>query len=560
MQSVARAGGIFYDACAMIAPPRTGMTAPNVVLIVADDLGFSDPGCYGGELRTPALDRLAAEGVRLSQFYTGARCSPSRASLLTGLHPQQVGLGILTNDDRPRGYPGTLAEDCATMAEILAGAGFTTGVVGKWHLAADVRRANHAWPLRRGFDHFFGTLSGCGSYYDPPTLTRGEANAEADARDPAFFYTDAITEEAVEFVAAQAGARPRRPFFLYVAFTAPHWPLHAPDEAEISAHDGVFDQGWDELRIARLERMQAAGVLGPETELSEADPARPAWSDTMHRSWQLRRMQVYAAQVQRMDRGLGRIVSALEAASTLDDTLVVFVSDNGASPEELPLVELERFRSRTDILRHRTRGGSPIRIGNEPGVPPGAEDTFQSYGRAWANLSNTPFRRYKRWVHEGGICAPCIVRWRSGGIAEGRVIDAPFQLIDVLPTVLEATDARYPAERNGRPIPRAEGRSMLSALRGAEVPESSLYWEHTGNAAVRHGRWKLVREHTHVWELYDLAADRSELRDLAAEQPALVAELTADWEAWARRVGLIPWEVTLDIYRRRGLHAVEAAG
>jgi arylsulfatase len=241
------------------------MTAPNVVFIVADDLGFSDPGCYGGELRTPALDRLATEGVRLSQFYTGARCSPSRASLLTGLHPHQVGLGILTNDDRPRGYPGSLAEDCATMAEILAEAGFATGVVGKWHLAADVRRANGAWPLRRGFDHFFGTLSGCGSYYDPPTLTRGDINAEADARDPAFFYTDAITHEAVEFVASRAGALPRRPFFLYVAYTAPHWPLHAPDEDAIAAYGDVFEGGRDGLRAARLERMKAAGVLGAET-------------------------------------------------------------------------------------------------------------------------------------------------------------------------------------------------------------------------------------------------------------------------------------------------------
>jgi arylsulfatase len=536
------------------------MTAPNVVFIVADDLGFSDPGCYGGELRTPALDRLAKEGVRLSQFYTGARCSPSRASLLTGLHPQQVGLGILTNDDRPRGYPGTLAEDCATLGEILGGAGFATGVVGKWHLATDVRRANRAWPLRRGFDYFFGTLSGCGSYYDPPTLTRGDANAEAEARDPAFFYTDAITDEAVGFVAARATARPRRPFFLYVAYTAPHWPLHAPDDEEIAAYDGVFDHGWDELRPARLERMRAAGVLGPDTELSEADPARSPWSTAPHRAWQLRRMQVYAAQVERMDRGIGRIVAALAAAAVLDDTLVVFVSDNGASPEELPLVPMERFRLRSDILRAQTRGGFPVTIGNEPSVPPGAEDTFQSYGRAWANLSNTPFRRYKRWVHEGGICAPCIVRWRSGGIAEGRVIDAPFQLTDVLPTVLDATGAPYPAERDGRPIPRAEGRSMLPALRGDEVPESSLFWEHTGNAAVRRGRWKLVREHARPWELYDLTADRSELRDLAAEEPGLAAELAADWDAWARRVGLIPWEVTVEIYRQRGLDEVEAAG
>jgi arylsulfatase A-like enzyme len=538
-------------------PPRAATSIPNVVLVVADDLGFSDAGCYGGEIRTPTLDRLASEGVRLSQFYTSARCSPSRASLLTGLHPQQVGLGILTNDDRPRGYPGSLAEGCLTLAEILRGRKFATGLVGKWHLAASMRRPTGAWPVRRGFERFFGTLSGCGSYYDPPTLTRGESSAESDARDPAFFYTDAITDEAVGFV--DAHTRTRQPFFLYVAYTAPHWPLHAPDEAEIAAYDGVFDDGWDALREDRLERAKEAGVLAPDVQLSDPDPARPDWADVPNRAWQLRRMQVYAAQVERMDRGIGRIVAALEAASALDDTIVVFLSDNGASPEELPLVPVERFRLRTDILRERTRDGAPVAIGNDPDLPAGPESTFQSYGRAWANLSNTPFRLYKRWAHEGGVSAPCIIRWRSGDLAEGRVVDAPFQLTDVLPTLLEATATRYPGERDGVPVPPLEGRSMLAALRGAEMPESSLYWEHTGNAAVRRGRWKLVREYGHPWELYDLAADRPERQDLAADQPALARELAADWDAWARRVGLIPWPVTLDIYRERNL-LDEAAG
>jgi arylsulfatase len=538
-------------------PPEVSTPTPNVVLVVADDLGFSDPGCYGGEMRTPTLDRLAREGVRLSQFYTSARCSPSRASLLTGLHPQQVGLGILTNDDRPRGYPGSLAEGCLTLAEILRRQEFATGLVGKWHLAASMRRPTGAWPLRRGFDQFFGTLSGCGSYYDPPTLTRGESSAESDARDPAFFYTDAITDEAVGFI--DAHTRTRQPFFLYVAYTAPHWPLHAPAEAEIAAYDGVFDDGWDALRERRLERSKAAGVLAPDLQLSDPDPARLGWADAPHRAWQLRRMQVYAAQVERMDRGIGRIVAALEAASALDDTIVVFLSDNGASPEELPLVPLERFRLRTDILRERTRDGAPVAIGNDPDLPAGPEATFQSYGRAWANLSNTPFRLYKRWAHEGGVSAPFIIRWRSGHLVEGRVVDAPFQLTDVLPTLLEATATRYPGERDGVPVPPLEGRSMLAALRGAEMPESSLYWEHTGNAAVRRGRWKLVREYGRPWELYDLAADRPERQDRAADQPALARELAAEWDAWARRVGLIPWPVTLDIYRERNL-LDEAAG
>lgn len=535
------------------------MGRPNVVLMLADDMGFSDLGCYGGEIETPNLDHLAAGGVRFSQFYNTARCSPSRASLLTGLHPHQTGIGVLTNDDRPRGYPGTINDRCVTIAEMLKAAGYATCLSGKWHLASDMRNPNDGWPTRRGFDRFFGTLTGCGSYFQPGTLTRGESNAEDEALDSQFFYTDAIADEASAFVRDHHRQQSDEPFFLYVAFTAPHWPLHAPAE-DIAKYRGRFDAGWDVLRERRMARLRALGLVDDSAVLSDRDPSGPAWQDAPHKEWQARRMEVYAAQIDRLDQGVGRIVDALRATGRLDDTLLIFLSDNGASDETLPLVKLERFKERSDILRLHARDGREVRIGNEPTVDPGPEDTYASYGRSWANLSNTPFRYYKRWVHEGGIAAPFIVRWPQGRLLAGSVSRAPCQLTDVVPTILEATGATYPAEFKGRQMPPPEGRDMLPALRGGAMPEGALYWEHTGNAAIRRGRWKLVREYPKPWELYDLSCDWTELRDLAPAHPDVVAELSRDWDAWAARVGVIPWDVTLDLYAARGQPEREAQG
>jgi arylsulfatase len=528
----------------------------DVVVVLADDMGYSDVSCYGGEIRTPCIDRLARAGVRLSAFYNTARCSPSRASLLTGLHPHQTGIGILTNDDSPRGYPGSLNDRCVTAAEVLREHGHATCLAGKWHLAAAVTEPGPAWPTRRGFERFFGTLSGCGSYYAPGTLTRGEADASAEAADPGFFYTDAISDEAVAFVEEQPSDRP---VFLYVAFTAPHWPLHAP-EPDVAALDGIYDEGWDVLRERRLQRLVAEGVLPPGTALSDRDPTQPAWGDAPDKAWQVRRMQVYAAQVQRMDTGIGRIVDALERTGRLDDAVVVVLSDNGASPEDLPKGELESFRRRTNILPPRTRDGRAMRVGNTPDIEPGPEDTYASYGQAWANLSNTPFRFYKRWVHEGGIAAPFVVHWPAGGLAAGSVVDLPVQLVDVLPTLLECVGAEYPRVHHGREVLPAEGRSFLPALRGEAQEPVPLYWEHTGNAAIRVGRWKLVREHPGPWEVYDMARNRTELHDLAAQRPDVVADLAARWERWAQRVGATRWEATLALYAERGLGDEEAAG
>lgn len=536
------------------------MPRPNVVLVLADDLGFSDIGCFGGEIRTPNLDRLANGGVRLSNFYNTARCSPSRASLLTGLHPHQTGIGILTSDDSPRSYPGTLNDRCVTLAEVLGGAGYATCLSGKWHLVGDTHQPNDAWPTRRGFARFFGTLVGCGSYFQPGTLVRGETNIENEPIGQDFYYTDAISDEAVAFIHEQRTAEPDRPFFLFVAYTAPHWPLHARNE-DIVRYQGAYDVGWDALRDRRMQRLRAAAVLDESAALSERDPTQPPWAEADDKAWQARRMEVYAAQVDRMDQGVGRVARALDERDCLDNTLILFLSDNGASAEHLPLWDdPERFASRADILRSHTRAGQPVRIGNDPEVLPGSEDTYASYGRAWANLSNTPFRFYKRWVHEGGIASPLIASWPSGGLVAGRVVATPFQLTDVLPTILEATAVDYPAHYAGRALLPPEGRSMLPALGGQAMSDGTLYWEHVGNAAIRRDRWKLVREYPHPWELYDLSQDRSETRNLADQRPQVVHELAAAWQEWAARVGVIPFDTTIEVYRERGLGAEHAAG
>ncbi|MGH3655492.1 MAG: arylsulfatase, partial [Micromonosporaceae bacterium] len=483
---------------------------PDVVLILADDMGFSDLGCYGGEIDTPALDRLGRRGVRFTQFYNSPRCSPSRASLMTGLHPHQVGVGILNFDDTPDGYPGNLSERCVTVAEAMKGAGYATYLSGKWHLASDMERPNAAWPTRRGFDRFFGTLEGAGSFYQPRTLTRGEENIEPEAERDDFFYTDAISDNAVSFISEHASERGDQPFFLYLAYTAPHWPLHAHDE-DIAKYHGRFDKGWEQLRAERLDRLVTEGIVEPGSALSEPDPRVKGWSSVTDPEWEARRMEVYAAQVDRMDQGIGRVVAELERHGRLDNTIVIFLSDNGGCAEEMPPEKVAEFVTAFVPMKLTTRGGEDVVPGDHPGLMPGPESTYQAYGRAWANLSNTPFREYKHWVHEGGISTPFIVHWPAGlgeaGLPRdgggGRLHREPACLLDVLPTLLDAAGVDHPTERDGSPVPPLEGESLLPVLGGDAPAERTLYWEHEGNAGVRQGRWKLVRKHAQPWELYD---------------------------------------------------------
>lgn len=527
--------------------------SPNILIILNDDMGFSDIGCYGGEIETPNLDRLASGGLRYSQFYNTARCSPSRASLLTGLHPHQTGIGILTYDTGPEGYAGDLNKNCVTIAEVLKGKDYKTYLSGKWHIARNLTQPTGSWPMQRGFDAFFGTIIGAGSFYNPNTLTRGNENIEHEAeQDPAFFYTDAISDQAAEYVRTHKRDNPDAPFFQYVAYTAPHWPLHAHEE-DIAKYKGRFDAGWDKLREQRLARLVKDGIIHPSWRLTDRDPTQPPWTEAEHREWLLRCMEVYAAQIDRMDQGIGRIIRALEETGQFDNTLIIFLSDNGACAEDIPQgVTAKELVDQLMIAKAKTRTGEPVRFGNYPDITPGGEDTYQSYGTAWANLSNTPFRLYKHWIHEGGIATPLIMHWPQGIKDAGGLRHHPGQLPDIMATILDVTGAAYPREYGGNAIPPCEGESLAPSFMSDDTERGPLFWEHEGNAAVRVGKWKLVRNYPAAWELYDLNADRTEMHDIAAQHPDRVREMSAQYAAWAERCGVIPREKILELMKAQG--------
>jgi len=526
---------------------------PNILLILNDDMGFSDIGCYGGEIETPNLDRLARDGLRYSQFYNTARCSPSRASLLTGLHPHQTGIGILTYSNGPEGYAGNLNKSCVTVAEVLKQKNYKTYLSGKWHISSSLTTPTDSWPLQRGFDYFFGTIIGAGSFYNPNTLTRGNDNIEHEAEtNPAFFYTDAISDQAAAYIRDHKAKNPDAPFFQYVAYTAPHWPLHAHDE-DIAKYNGRFDAGWDALRERRLERLVKDGIIHPAWKLTDRDPTQPPWSDAEHRTWLLRCMEVYAAQIDRMDQGIGRILKALEDTGQLDNTLIIFLSDNGACAEDIPDgVNVQTLVHDLMIAKEKTRAGEPVHFGNDPTLMPGGENTYQSYGVAWANLSNAPFRLYKHWIHEGGIATPFIVHWPNGIQERGGLRHNPGQLPDVMATILDVTGATYPKTYGGHDILPCEGESLVPSFAAAYNARGPLFWEHEGNAAVRVGKWKLVRKYPGPWELYDMEIDRTEMNDLAAGHPDRVREMLVQYQQWADRCGVIPREKILELMKAQG--------
>jgi arylsulfatase A-like enzyme len=524
---------------------------PNILLILNDDMGYSDIGCYGGEIDTPNLDRLAQQGLRFSQFYNTPRCSPSRASLLTGLYPHQTGIGILTYPTGPEGYAGDLNKNCVTIAEVLGGNGYRNYLSGKWHVSSNLVEPTDSWPLQRGFDEFYGTIIGAGSFYNPNTLTRGNDNIEHEAeQDDAFFYTDAISDQAATFVKQHQANHADQPFFQYVAYTAPHWPLHAHEE-DIAKYKGRFDAGWDRLREERLARMVDAGLIDSDWKLTDRDPSQPEWDDADEKAWRLRCMEVYAAQVDRMDQGIGRIIQALEETGQLDNTLIFFLADNGACAEDIPdEVSVEELVNELMIARSHTRKGEEVNLGNISEIMPGPENTYQSYGTAWANLSNTPFRLYKHWTHEGGVSTPLICHWPEGICDPGALRHTPGHLPDIMRTILDITGASYPQEFKGQRIPAPEGHSLKSVFDNDEMPERPIFWEHEGNAAIRCGKWKLVREYPGDWELYDMVTDRTEMHNLAESHAEIVKSFSKQYDEWAKRCGVIPREKILEIMKQ----------
>jgi arylsulfatase A-like enzyme len=510
------------------APPKQ----PNIIVMLADDMGFSDLGCYGSEIHTPHLDSLAESGVRFTHFRNTARCCPSRTSLLTGLYAHQAGVGHMVNP-RPSlpGYQGDLNHSCVTIAQVLKSAGYQTMMSGKWHVTPNNGR-KHNWPLQRGFDRYFGIIAGAASYYQPFTLTRDNTPIEPEGKD--FYLTDAIGQNAAKYI-EDAGRR-SEPFFLYTAFTSPHWPLHA-FESDIERYHGRYRDGWDALRAERHRRQIEMGLVDANWGITPRDEEVPAWKDAPDREWHQRRMEVYAAQVDRMDRNVGSILDALRRTGREQDTLILFLADNGGCAENLAAGKLNGNSPK------QARDGRPMRPGNAPSIMPGGEDTFASYGIAWANASNTPFRRYKHWVHEGGIATATIARWPGGIEGRGALTHESGHIIDLMATCVDVAGARYPESHDGTRILPMEGRSLAPAFHGKKIARSdAFYWEHEGNRAMVEGRYKLVSRFPDRWELYDLEADRCELHDLSSSDASRLENMTSRYGRWTRRCNVLPWD------------------
>jgi arylsulfatase len=487
---------------------------PNIIVILADDMGFSDIGCYGGEIPTPNLDALAAKGLRFSQFYNTGRCCPTRASLLTGLYSHQAGIGHMNADQKLPGYRGFLTDNTATIAEALGGAGYFTAMCGKWH----VGHAPGQRPNDRGFQRSLNLPAGGVYFAESPRCNlflNGTAIEPDDERLPKNWYgTDLWTEFGIRFIDEAREAK--KPFFLYLAHVAPHFPLQASKE-DIDRFRGKYKAGWDALSAVRLKRQHEMGLIDPAWKPAPRPAQIEAW-DKLNDAEKDRFdhiMAVYAAVVHRLDRSIGTLVSALKERGELDNTLILLMSDNGGNAESGP-------------------GGR-----NEGDPTKGGSNWF--CGRSWAHLQNTPFRQYKHYNHEGGIASPLVAHWPAA-IKDSRWVTQPAHLIDILPTCLDAAGAAYPETRSGTRTTPPEGISLKPFLtNNGPVRERELYWEHEGNAAVRKGDLKLVREGARgSWELYDLKADRTEMNNLAATRPDDVARLSSLWSAWAKRAQVLP--------------------
>ena len=536
---------------------------PNILLIMADDMGYSDIGCYGSEIKTPNLDALAHNGLRYTQFYNSARCCPTRASLLTGLYPHQAGVGHMMNDRGADGYRGDLNDNCLTIAQVLKTAGYSTYMTGKWHvtplLPSPEKPDKHNWPLQRGFDRFFGTIHGAGSFYDPNSLTSGNTYI-TPGKD--FYYTSAISDTAVKFISHHSFDKP---FFMYVAYTAAHWPLHALPE-DIAKYKGVYSKGWDLIRLERYNRMIQLGIVDPRWRMSDASPGDCKWENTEMRAWQAACMEVYAAMIDRMDQGIGQIIEELKKKGQLENTLILYLQDNGACAEQWGFWNKKEIGVNPDTLKpmgpdqlqtkmqpQQTRDGKPVR--SAKGVFPGAADTYIGYDISWANASNTPFRMFKHWVNEGGIATPLIAHWPAGISAKGKLSSQPGHLIDIMATCVELSGASYPAEYNGKKIVPLPGMSLVPSFKNRELNRKAIFWEHEGNRAVRVGKWKLISKadlknsfifdkvdelELKNWELYDMENDRTETENLAGQYPERVKTMAGEWFQWAKMAQVIP--------------------
>jgi len=519
------ASSVIAQATGLHAPAGKG-SRPNIIMILADDMGFSDIGCFGSEVPTPNLDRLAERGMKFRQFYNTPRCCPSRASIMTGLYAHQAGFGMMTNDYQRYPWPqyaGTLSAKCITIPEALKRVGYQTAMSGKWHLTAlGPGVGNENWPLQRGFDRFFGLLEGHSTYFDPPTLVEGNEHLPP-VHDPSFYLTDKIADHAIQYIGEMT--KQKDPFFLYCAFNAPHWPIEAPEDL-IQKYATRYAEGWDKLREERHARQIDLGMVDAKWPLTPRDARVPAWNAAKDKEWEMRRMAVYAAMIDRLDQNIGRLVEKLEREGIADNTLIVFMSDNGGNSEE---------------ITQQPTGADGIEHGNIPSVMPGSGKTYQSIGIPWGNCANTPFRLYKHFCQEGGISTPFIACWPKQIDPAKQPINAVGHETDLMPTFLEAAGATYPTHVSAGPIPALAGESLIPLFEGKSRVRGPIYWEHQGNKAVRDGKWKLVSRFPQGWELYDMEADRTEMHDLSKKHPEQVARLEAMYHAWAKRIGVQQW-------------------
>ena len=509
---------------------------PNVILIMVDDMGFSDLGYHGGEIETPNIDGLAAGGVKFSQFYNSGRCCPTRATLMTGLHPHQTGIGWMTQppgskrgEKEPPAYQGHLNEQCVTIAEVLKESGYATLMTGKWHLGAADKLDR---PMQRGFEKYYGCVTGATRFFYPDgdrgiSLGNEPLATPESTTDEAFYTTDAFTDYAIKFVEEHRKERADDPFFLYLAYTAPHWPLQAFED-DIAKYRGKYKEGWEKLRESRYAKQIELGLIEKDWPLSPRTPNIPDWDslDEKKRDEMDLKMAVYAAMVDRVDQNVGKLIEKLKADGVYKNTLILFLSDNGACQEGGMLGRGEFY----DIEKRN-------------------QESNNSYGEAWANAGSTPFRYYKHFTHEGGSATPFFMHWPEKIPPRDDWYDSPGQLIDIMPTILDVAGASYPEESRGNVIPSLDGISLRPAFDAKSLNRRDpIFLEHETNASVRDGKWKLVGKQVAMldgtdrkqWELYDMLTDRTEVHDLSESNAEKVNELSSLWEAWAVRVGVYP--------------------
>jgi arylsulfatase A-like enzyme len=532
-----------------VKPPR-----PNIIVILADDMGFSDLGCYGGEVQTPNIDYLAGNGIRYTQFYNTSRCCPTRASLLTGLYNHQAGIGKMTDAEDVPGYYGHITENTVTLAEVLKTAGYHTAMSGKWHISntngqkdpqEQLAWLNHhktyptfspleQYPTNRGFDKYFGTIWGVVDFYDPFSLVSGTTPITSVPKG--YYHTDAINDTAVAYI--KGYAQSKEPFFLYVAENAPHWPLQA-EPKDIAKYKDTYKGGWDAIRKARYGRMVKMGLIDPnKTKLSERWNNKLTWENNPDTAWDALAMAVHAAMIDRMDQGIGRILKALKETGQLDNTLIIFLSDNGASGENAANYGPGFDRP------SETRDGQKIIYATKKQALPGPQTTYSSIGPRWANVSNTPYVLWKEESYEGGLHTPMIACWPKGITAKkGSFNNHMGHVMDFMSTFVELAGARYPATYKGHAIPASTGLSFVSTFSGQQTRgHEQLFNEHFGARYAREGDWKIVSGSGNdtTWHLFNLAVDHSETADLATQNPVKVKHLDSLGRVWANTHNVFP--------------------